>query len=130
MSKRIVICGGCRTGKTTLAERLAKETGHYLKGTDSLIEHADWSRASEIASYWFDIEGDWIVEGVAAVRALRKWLARNPDGRPCDVCYWSNVAHVDLSLGQHRMNQGCFTVWNQVRDELLVRGVRIEEFPA
>lgn len=139
---RIVIAGGPRTGKTSLAGRLGRteiplvlEPDHPpvcmpgpsfpdVRHTDDLI-HLGWSEASAAAALWLDAPGPWIVEGVAAVRALRKWLAGHPEGRPCDVVYWLIEPVVPVTPGQAAMARGCATVWNEIRDALQSRGVGI-----
>lgn len=122
---RIVIAGGPRTGKTTLANELAGERGQTAKHTDDLIS-LGWSEASQVcADDWLNAEGDWIVEGVSAPRALRKWLQANPEGKPCDVVHWLSVPHVELTKGQAAMAKGCLAVWIEVFTELRSRGVEI-----
>lgn len=122
---RIIVIGGPRTGKTTFAKDLSQRLGHPMKHTDDLIGKLDWSGASMYASSWFDAPGPWIVEGVAAVRALRKWLAAN-DGIPCDRIYWLSRARLELTPGQAAMAKGCHTVWREILPELRRRGVAIE----
>lgn len=61
-------------------------------------------------------------------RALRKWLARNDSGAPADLIVWLNEPVVARSRGQHVMALGCQTVWDGIRDALLLRGQRITEF--
>lgn len=121
---RIVIAGGCRTGKTTFAKEAGLTIGVRPMCTDDLVG-LGWSQASEHASYWLDLPGPWIVEGVAAVRALRKWLERTPSktAKPCDVLYWLTRAQVPLKAGQDSMNKGCETVWREIKDRLEERGV-------
>lgn len=94
--------------------------------TDDLISFG-WSRASEIiATQWFIMPGPWVIEGVAAVRALRKWLRAHPEGAPCDRVIWMNTPHVMLAPGQDTMAKGCRTVWNEISAELEGRGVIVE----
>jgi broad-specificity NMP kinase len=77
---RVCIVGGPRTGKTTLASTMLDPLH-----TDDLIGALDWSAVSEIiATQWMSKSGPWVIEGVALVRALRKWLERNAAGKPCD----------------------------------------------
>lgn len=146
---RICIAGGPRTGKTTLAGKIAADIvtmecdscgwpaaehgcatpilGRVIapvRHTDDLI-HLGWSEASAAAALWFDEPGPWIVEGVAVPRALRKWLASHPAGKPCDVVYWLEDPHEELTPGQAAMTKGCATVWEEVADELHARGVEI-----
>lgn len=131
---RIVIAGVPRAGKTTRAlmdsEILAIAVGVCgVRHTDDLIASgADWSEISEIvASRWFPLPGPWIIEGVAAVRALRKWLRANATGAPCDRVVWLGSPRVALTPGQAALAKGCMTVWREVRPELLARNVHVEE---
>lgn len=116
----VAICGGPNSGKTTLA---GEETD--VRHTDDLM-HLDWSDASEAASKWFDDPGVRVVEGVATVRALRKWLARNPVGKPCERLIYLRRNHVPLSRGQRSMRKGVASVFAKIRPELSRRGVAVE----
>lgn len=121
---RLVIAGGPRSGKSVLTQKLG--TGRLVHGSDALIG-LGWSEASLAASKWFDTEGPWICEGVAMPRAMRKWLARNPAGKPADLVVWIGVPVVARVDGQETMARGCETVWREIRGELFMRGVRIRE---
>ena len=121
MNERICIIGGPRTGKTTLASSMS----HVLH-TDDLIGQFDWSRVSEfVAQDWLARPGPWVIEGVAAVRALRKWLAANAEGMPCERIIVLTKPHVELSKGQASMTKGHEKVWQEVRPMLLARGVAV-----
>jgi len=121
MADRVVICGGPNSGKTTLANSMNR----FVRHTDDLMS-LGWSPASEAASAWFDAPGLWVVEGVAAPRALRKWLKRNPEGKPCDEVIYLTAIHGSLSEGQSRMRKGVKTVFLQILPELHSRGVEIK----
>lgn len=121
---RIAIAGGPRTGKSTLAKALSNIQGVQVYPTDSIIK-TDWSETSQLASTWFDTAPTFIIEGVAVPRAIRKWLARNPTGKPCDKLYWLAPAYVPLTKGQEAMSKGCFTVFKEIRAELERRGVEV-----
>jgi len=122
--RKLAIVGGPRTGKTTLAARLGEERSCPVLGTDALIGTHGWSDASEEASTWFDRPGSWVVEGVATVRALRKWLRRHDDGAPvdtvviCDVPRKQEARHVPMA-------KGVATVWAEIAPELERRGVAV-----
>lgn len=73
---RVAICGGPKTGKTTFADTLGVPVRH----TDDVVG-LGWSAASDEVSRWFDAE-TFCVEGVAVLRALRKWRERNPGAPP------------------------------------------------
>lgn len=122
MSERICIIGGPRTGKTTLANTMSN-----VLHTDDLIGQFDWSGVSEfVATDWFARPGPWVIEGVAAVRALRKWLAANTDGVPCERIIVLTEPYVELSKGQASMAKGHEKVWQEVLPQLLARGVAVE----
>ena len=121
---RILVAGGPRTGKTVLGAKLAAEHCVPLLCTDAVIG-AGWSEASQIVSCWLDEPGDFVIEGVAVPRALRKWLARNPKGKPADVLYWLDVPKVEQTPGQLAMSKGCASVWAEIRHELQARGLRV-----
>lgn len=123
-SARVVIAGIPRAGKTTLAELLAKRAIE-VRHTDDLVGQVEWSEASAEVSTWFDRPGPWIIEGVTAVRALRKWLAAHLVGQPCDVLIWCRTPRVELVPGQARLGKGCETVLAGIVDALNERGVAV-----
>lgn len=117
---RICISGGPRCGKTTLASTLYLPTRH----TDDVID-AGWSEASALVSSWFDEPGPWCIEGVATIRALRKWLDTHRQGSPCDVLVFLQRPHMRLNPGQETMLKGTRTVFWEVKRELVRRGVDV-----
>jgi hypothetical protein len=121
MAERIVICGAPKSGKTTLAKQmvLAARPQPAWKSTDDTM-HMDWSDASLSVMVWLDDPGPWIIEGVAAMRAIRKWLAVNPTGKPCDKVIMLHGGRMDA------MGKGVWSVFNQLQTELIRRGVEIE----
>ncbi len=132
---RVVIAGGPRRGKSTIAEKLASDGRRYHHGEElkdrpewaGLTEDEKWSAGSQLASEWLDEQGSWVCENVAMARALRKWLKRNPEGKPADVVVHLSGEVVDTVPGQEGMATGCETVWRQIRGELALRGVKIIE---
>lgn len=126
---RIVIIGGPRTGKTSYADSQAKLVAGKVYHTDDLIPMG-WSEASEEAAGWLEAPGPWVIEGVAAVRALRKWLKNHEHepapGRPCDVIQVMLEPHAELSTKQAQMAKGVETVWDEIEHELAQLGVRID----
>lgn len=121
---RVVIAGVPKAGKTTLALR-GDYPGRVLH-TDDLIRPGAWSEVSEEAAGWFDQPGPWVIEGVATVRALRKWLSWHPTGRPCDRVIWLGSPRLELESGQLRLAKGCWTVWDGIYNEVRARGVPVE----
>lgn len=125
--RRVVISGGPRTGKSTLAVRAGERYRRPVKHADSLIGQKDWSESSAEVAKWIDQDGDWIVEGVAAPRALRKWLAANP-GKKLDATVVHFREPVQFQTDKQRaMSKGVETVWLQIRDELKKRGATVIE---
>ena len=122
---RVCVCGGPRVGKTTYAGRLSFENKWPIRHTDDLIGKMDWSAASEEVAHWLTAPGPWVLEGVALVRALRKFLKAS-DGLPCDKVIWMPSPKVELSAGQLSMMKGCQTIWSEVYPDLLRRGVPVE----
>ncbi len=124
---RVIIAGPPRTGKTTLAADIARALRLdplAVQHTDELVGVLEWSEASAEVATWFTPDGPWVVEGVATVRALRKWLAAN-DGKPADRIYWLAVPRVELTRGQDIMTRGTYTVWESVFPTLRARGVPV-----
>ena len=120
---RVCIVGGPRTGKTTLASTMLDPLH-----TDDLIGALDWSAVSEIiATQWIPKPGPWVIEGVALVRALRKWIERNAAGKPCDRVIVLRTPKVELTPGQAAMAKGHETIWREVEPQLRKRGVEIVE---
>lgn len=120
---RIVIVGGPKTGKTTLAAQLAGvETPVFA--TDDLIGKLEWGEDSAEVASWFGRPGPWIIEGVTTVRALRKWLLGNT-GAPCDVVYRLEIPHQPLTSQQQTLHRQIRTQFGQISAELRDRGVTI-----
>jgi hypothetical protein len=126
---RIVIAGGPRTGKTSRAEQLAAELGVPVRHTDDLISTHAWSAASDEVATWLEQPGPWIVEGVAAVRGLRKWMQRHAWGPPADLVYWGAEPVVLRSRQQQTMANGCGTIWREILPLLLSRNVQVLDLP-
>ena len=128
MRQRLVIIGGPHVGKTTLSERLSVEHGVTNVRHSDDVKHLGWSESSAEASNWFNAQGDWIIEGVQMARALRKWLAANPDEiLDADILILDQVFGEILLPGQEAMRKGVHTVFRQIESELIRRGARIHK---
>ena len=125
--QRVLVVGGPRVGKSTLSELAGDRLGVRPHHTDDTIG-LGWSGASAEVAQWFDRPGPWIIEGVALPRALRKWLLAHPEGKPCDLIFWSNRSKVARNEGQRTMAKGVETVWVQILAELRSRGVAVTGF--
>ncbi len=120
---RVVICGAPRAGKTTLAQSIHTH-GAWVYHLDSLVESHAWSEQSEAALRYLFEPGTWIIEGCAAVRALRKFVERCP-GAPCDAIVRLTKPREPLSKGQETLRKGEATIWAGIEPELVARGVQI-----
>ena len=98
---KIVIVGGPRSGKTSMA----KLFGVTVRHTDDLKNqpNADIPR---IIAGWFNLPGSWLVEGVWAARGLRRWLREHPSGKPADLVLVVEGARLDLTPKQEAMRKG------------------------
>lgn len=125
MTKKIAIAGVPRAGKTTRAKNIALGVGE-LRSTDALKAVGDWSKESEIAAAMFDEPTPFVMEGMVVPRALRKWLASHPEGRPVDEVIWMGSPKVATNDGQDAMGKGALTVMREILPELQKRGVKVE----
>jgi len=130
LTHRIVVCGSPKSGKSTYALQLlhTQVGGTFLYHLDSLIASHAWSDQSEVALKYLTEASPCIVEGCAAVRALRKYLDRHV-GRPCDTVVRMATPRVELSRGQETLRKGEVTIWREIESELQRRGVAIELRP-
>ena len=130
-ARRILISGGPRTGKTTLAQTLAGSMadGARLRGTDDLIGKLEWSNASQEVAKWLCEPGPWIIEGVAAERALRKWLAENGTTLPFDLWIVLLEPRAAQTPKQAAMAKACDTVRKGVLVEVQARLRRLSPAP-
>jgi hypothetical protein len=107
--ERVLIIGGPKTGKTTLATQMGGG-----RSTDEVMDMG-WSESSQEVSTWLDNPGPWIIEGVTLPRALRKWRDRNPgQPPPVDKVILLTKPRVPLAKGQAAMSKGVDTVMSEI----------------
>lgn len=122
---QIIICGAPRTGKSTLAVRAGERYGLPVKFGDSLVGSHEWSDASLEVSTWIDDPGNWIIDGVVSVRAIRKWLNRNQTmSLGALVVYLRDPIQVQTDK-QRSMSKAIETIWREIEPELIARGTKI-----
>lgn len=117
----VIVIGGPRTGKTTFADSL----GGNVRHADDLIEGREWSQVSDELVLWFDEPGPWVIEGVAVVRGLRKWLASHEGRVPATVVVMT-LPKVEMTAGQEAMAKGVETIWGEIAPELERRGTSVQ----
>lgn len=123
MKKRVIVIGGPMAGKSTFAQKSglphyctdkASQSRDRYQATTYMPEQLDWSDQSDfIVSQWFSKPGPWVIEGVAAVRALRKWAAKYPNVLPCDEIIVLNSKQ-SLTEGQLSMAKGVISIWSEI----------------
>lgn len=122
-----MIIGGPRTGKTTLAKSLLldpRSIGIYNCDT---LKHLPWSEQSDyIAHNWMSPGGDWIIEGTAAVRALRKYIQANTEPMIDWEIIWVDEPKVELTSGQKGMRTSVTKMWKEeIEPVVLMRGAKV-----
>lgn len=114
--KRVIIVGGPKTGKTTLAGEISANMALH---TDDLIGTHTWEDVPDAVIEWMHRPGPWVIEGVQTARALRRWLNLasmhpRPAMPPCDQIIVKTTPFVELTKGQASMMKGVMTVWKEV----------------
>lgn len=136
---RIVIVGGPRRGKSTLALAFRKSGIPTFCGDpmskvkepepdvcylpEDIPFSGDDGAAAWIAGHWFTMPGPWVCEGHVMARALRRWHAtmaphghEYPVPRPCDrIIVLMGPAVCEATNGQDAMHLGVMTVWGKIR---------------
>jgi adenylate kinase family enzyme len=115
----IIITGVPKSGKSTLAVKWAEEKNQQLCRTDDMIEMMEWSEISNEIAKWIEGGDDEIIEGVAAVRGMRKWLKAHPDKQlPNLIFIFLYRPKIELTPGQVSMAKAVITIWEEIREDL------------
>ena len=123
---RIAILGPPRCGKTVLSMRLGDVTGMVPQHTDDLCGVTwDGRNASQVVAEEWMAASDWLVEGVACVRAIRKRLAMKPTEKPADYIIYLTEPFEILTHGQLAMAKGHWTIWDGIEPKLRELGCAI-----
>lgn len=122
---RMCIIGGPQSGKSTLSTKYnipvfcadpISLVKNKVKGV-TYLPNMRWEDQSEyICKNWFSMGGDWIIEGVGVIRALRKWLNYS-DTPPCDNILFIRNSHPsinELLSGQKAMYKSIDSVWLEI----------------
>ena len=114
---RVLITGGPKTGKTTLSCEFRSCPVYHA---DGLIGRG-WSAQSDEIVRWLDQPGPWVIEGVAVVRGLRKWLRSHPEGLPFDDLIYLTEPVIALTDGQRSMTKATKTIWDEIHPTIVAR---------
>lgn len=133
----IIIVGGPRSGKSTIAEKYRSNGYHvrcgdpasavknYIPGVEYLPEGLDFSgdqgAAQWVVDHWFGAASaaalpghrPWIAEGHVMARALRRWAQNQPlEQQPAErIIVLTGDPRVETSKGQDAMRKAVMTVW-------------------
>jgi broad-specificity NMP kinase len=126
---RIIITGGPKTGKTSLARSLARRapagaTGPVMHTDDAITAGDIEAQAAEVLR-WLQRPGPWIMEGVTAARALRAWLRTHQGKPPVDRVIVLSRPLATRTPEQERMAKGTDTIMQEVVMRLRAAGVRV-----
>lgn len=133
-TRRVLVVGGPRRGKSTLAQRLRSSVNAVViptfcgdpvslvkdpePGVTYLPEGLSWSDSSQyIADNWLMLPGPWCCEGIAMARAVRKLVnsERSAVLDGVDIVVLTD-AIAEESSGQSIMAKSVMTVWAEVAD--------------
>lgn len=135
MSQRVIIVGGPRRGKSTLAAELRLPT-FCTDPASTLLEaprpgvtylpegleaSGDRGAAQWVVDNWLSKPGPWCVEGWLTARALRRWKRPEP---PADRIIVLLDARCLTTAAQAAMTKGVRTVWTQVQHRFPFAEVR------
>lgn len=132
---RVVIVGGPRRGKSTLARTFGlpifcgdpkskvkdPEDGvTYL--SEGLPYAGDSGASAWITVNWFSQSAPWVAEGHVMARALRRWMEQERSCQyasrvvmPCDrIIVLAGPARCESTKGQETMHKGVMTVWEEI----------------
>jgi hypothetical protein len=126
LAGRVIIVGGPRCGKSTIARSYAArgvpvfcgDPAHLVKepeeGVTYLPDGLTWSDGSlYVAQHWFTLPGPWVCEGQVMARALRKWL-RTPLPADHIILLRDHHPRAKPTPGQRAMHKAVMTVWREV----------------
>lgn len=136
---RVAILGGPRTGKTTFATKLAKKHGLLLHSTGKRSEdplvHTDsfikrgWDELPDHVIEQLQQQTDFVLEGCAAARVIRRWYKQDLTAPRLDRVYIITGAKVRRSAAQEAMARGIHTILTGLRPILDRAGVPVTVNP-
>ncbi len=117
---KVLIIGHPRSGKTTLANKMAAEYWYAnhdaitVYSTDDLIDKYEWSVFSDKVADLLQQPGPWVIEGCSAVRGLRKYL--KAEHKVDFEIVWLNSPHVPLVGKQIGFAASLTSIYNECRE--------------
>jgi hypothetical protein len=129
-NERVIIVGGPRRGKSTLAKAFAL-TGYTVRCGDPLSKvkeplpgvqylpegipiSGDDGAAQWVADNWFTLPGPWVCEGWVMARALRRWVALRSIMPVDRIIVLDRPAFTEELKGQASMHKAVMTVWKGI----------------
>jgi hypothetical protein len=124
---KLAIIGGPFSGKSTLAQSYGVKVfctdpvslvREKIDGVTYLPEGLEWEAQSHyICEHWLSMPGDWVIEGVGVVRALRKWINYYDSVPPCYQLIYIKGHHpkaTGLTSGHVAMSKSIESIWNEI----------------
>lgn len=111
LNMRTLIIGVPRAGKTTMARKISEDNLITMLNTDSLINNHEWSALSDKVCEWLQFDGNWVIEGCAGVRGLRKFLKA---GHKVDFeIRVLDKPYVEQTGKQKAYGAACLSIWKE-----------------
>ena len=119
--KRVIIIGHPYAGKSTLSRSLglpvySTDTATQSREVYSNVKYLPINLKQDqisdfIVSQWFS-KPEFVIEGVGAVRALRRWANMHPNTMPCDkIIFLKNSRPFDKHVA---MSKAVDTIWGEI----------------
>lgn len=121
---RIVIAGAPRCGKSTLLRELALDFPCAVS-TDDFIHHTPWEEVPNACIRVLEKYDSWALEGVNAVRVLRRWIRDLGTCPLIDKVYYLTKPMAPRKPAHESMAKGIHKQWREVEPWLLKMGVEI-----
>lgn len=122
----VFICGGSKTGKTTLANDLCDSLYNIIH-TDDYISKGSWAEIPDLIIKDLKKSGDnFICEGIQTARVLRRILSDTKKYQiEIDRVWNLTIPFSPVEPRAAGMNKGLITIFNEVLPQLRARNIPI-----
>lgn len=120
---RVVIAGGPRVGKSTLFRSMALDYPVAI-GTDDFM-HLPWEAVPNAVISVLERSDDWLLEGVQALRVLRRWIRDRTDYPGVDLVYYLTEPMAARTPRHWSMAKAIDKHWRDVVPRLAADGTDI-----
>lgn len=126
---KIIIAGGPRCGKSTLARTLGCP---HVWATDWLLDTfferyapGTMHKLADEIVHWMARPGPWVIEGCPTILAIREWLHLTRQ-KPCDKLIWLDTPYEELNPARRQLLRMCDATFQDTHEWLHRLGVKIE----